>query len=94
MQASHAAIQFIYEHPQIAKQWYDLSKYLVFLSVKNLEELSYLVERLDQRDITISKFYEPDLRNELTAIALEPTKRARRVVGDLPLLLKNYREEV
>ncbi len=44
--------------------------------------------------IVISKFYEPDLRNELTAIALEPSKEARKVVSSLPLMLKDYRKEV
>ena len=93
MQSPHVSIQFIYEHPEIAKQWYDFSKYLVFLSVKNLNELSELVEKLNQKGIVISKFYEPDLRNELTAIALEPSKEARKVVSSLPLMLKDYRKE-
>jgi len=93
VQSPHVSIQFIYEHPEIAKQWYDFSKYLVFLSVKNLNELSELVEKLNQMGIVISKFYEPDLRNELTAIALEPSKEARKVVSSLPLMLKDYRKE-
>ena len=45
----------------------------------------------------MSKFYEPDLCNELTAIAIEPSSKARRLVSSLPLALKNYvetREEV
>ena len=37
----------------------------------------------------MSKFYEPDLDNDLTAIAIEPSSRARRLVSSLPLMLKN-----
>jgi hypothetical protein len=53
-----------------------------------------LVDTFNQKGIYMSKFYEPDLANELTAIAIEPSSRARRVVSSLPLLLKNCREEV
>ena len=91
VQSSHSAIQFIYDHPEIAKQWYNVSNYLVLLSVKNQKELLDLVDIFNQRGIHISKFYEPDLGNELTSIAIEPTSRARRLVNSLPLLLKtNY----
>ena len=93
-QAVHAVIEFVYEHPQVAKDWYNFSKYLVLLSVKNQNELLELVNKLDQRSISYSKFYEPDLGNELTAITLEPSKESRRVVSSLPLMLKNLRKEV
>ena len=36
----------------------------------------------------MSKFYEPDLDNDLTAIAIEPSSKARRMVSSLPLMLK------
>ena len=88
---------FIFEHPELGKNWYEISKYLVFLSVKNQQELLELVETFDQKGIIMSKFYEPDLRNELTAIAIEPSSKARRLVSSLPLALKNCietREEV
>lgn len=93
VQASHAAIEFIYEHSDIAKDWYDISKYLVFLSVKNQKDLLELVDKLNQKGILLSKFYEPDLDNELTAIALEPSNGARRVVSSVPLMLKELRKE-
>jgi len=53
-----------------------------------------LVEKINQKGIRVSKFYEPDMMNELTSIALEPSIKARKLVSSLPLLLKNYREEV
>ena len=92
VQASHAAIEFIFEHPEIAHDWYNISKYLVFLSVKNLDELVELSEKLSYKGIKHSKFYEPDIGNELTAIALEPTSKARKLVSSYPLLLKDIQE--
>ena len=93
VQASHAAIEFIYEHPQLAKDWYNNSKYLVFLSVNNQKDLLELTEKLSWKGILFSKFYEPDLDDELTAITLEPSSRARRVVSSIPLMLKELKKE-
>jgi hypothetical protein len=42
----------------------------------------------------MSKFYEPDLNNELTAITIQPTQEARKVVSSIPLMFKEYRKEV
>ena len=52
-----------------------------------------MADKLSQKGILFSKFYEPDLGNELTAIALEPSSKARRVVSSVPLMLKEYRKE-
>jgi peptidyl-tRNA hydrolase len=93
VQASHAIIKFVFEHPQIANNWYNISQYLVELSVNNQEELLELVEKLKWKDISFSEFREPDLDNELTAIALEPSEKARRVVSSMPLLLSEYNEQ-
>ena len=93
VQAGHGAIEFIYEHPEIAKDWYNISKYLVFLSTNNQENLLELADKLSQKGILFSKFYEPDIGNELTAIALEPSSEARRMVSSFPLLLKGIRKE-
>lgn len=88
VQASHAAIEFVFEHPTIAKDWHKISKYLVFLSVNNLDELSKLSEKLKSKGIKVSSFHEPDLNNALTAIALEPCDLARRHTSNIPLMLK------
>lgn len=94
VQASHASIEFIYQHPEISKEWYDISKYLVFLSVKNQDELIELTKKLSQNGILFSKFYEPDLEDELTAVALEPSNMSRKIVSNIPLMLKEYRKEI
>jgi len=93
VQSNHASIEFIFEHPELANDWYNISKYLVQLSVKTHKDLLELADKLSQKGILFSKFYEPDLGNELTAIALEPSSKARRVVSSVPLMLKEYRKE-
>lgn len=84
---------FAFEHPEIAKDWHKNSQYLVLLSVKNEVELLSLVNKIDQKGIVYSKFYEPDFNNELTSIAIEPSEKSRKVTSNLPLLLKSYRKE-
>ena len=86
MQAAHAAIEFQHEHPDIAKEWNDISKYLVFLTVKDEKELNRLLDKAKFYDLKFTAFHEPDIDNQLTAIAVEPCERARKICSNLPLL--------
>jgi len=86
VQAGHAAIEFQYEHPVIAKQWHEESKYLIFLAVKDEEELYNLKQNAIKRGIAYTVFHEPDIDNQLTAITLEPGTIARKLTSNLPLL--------
>lgn len=38
-------------------------------------------------------FYEPDLDNAITAIAVEPSDKSRRLLANLPLALRNNRKD-
>jgi hypothetical protein len=53
-----------------------------------------LSEKLTWKGILFSKFHEPDLDNELTAIAIEPSSESRKIVSSMPLMLKNLEKEV
>jgi hypothetical protein len=44
--------------------------------------------KAEARGIKISRFYEPDLQNQLTAICLEPSENARKLTSNLPLMFK------
>lgn len=86
VQAAHAAIEFQYEHLEIAKKWNKDSKYLIFLTVENELELNELIQKAKILKIKYTKFHEPDINNELTAIAFEPCLETKRLTSNLPLL--------
>lgn len=88
VQSQHAAIQFIMEHPELSKTWYGKSNYLGWLSVSNEKELLQLVEEALLRGIPVSVFREPDVGDQVTAIALGPGPQSKKLVGKLPLALK------
>ena len=46
------------------------------------------MEKAKAKGIQTSVFQEPDIGNEITAIALEPSDTTRRLVSNLPLALK------
>jgi hypothetical protein len=59
------------------------------LAAKNEEELINLTHRLIKKGIKFSLFSEPDLDNEITAIAIEPGDKGRRITGSFPLALRD-----
>lgn len=85
----HAAIQFAMEHPEINKDWFTNSNYLGFLSVTNEYELHQLIEKALLHGIKISIFREPDIGNQITAIALAPGSKSKKLCSNLPLALRN-----
>jgi len=93
VQSGHAAIRFCIEHPELTSNWYYSSEYLAYLSVSNEYELKRQIDKLQSKEITISIFREPDLNNEITAIAVEPSKRAQRLCSSLPLAMKEYNKQ-
>jgi len=88
VQSAHAAIEFQHEHPEIAKEWNTVSKYLVFLSVENEASLHQFLQKIQKTSLKYSTFTEPDIDNQLTAIALEPCDLSRRITSNFPLALK------
>lgn len=87
VQASHSSIQFIFEHPEISKIWFK-DPYLAHLSIENEVELEKLMAKLTKSNITYSVFREPDINNQITSITIEPSDKTRRMVSNLPLMLK------
>lgn len=86
VQSGHAAIQFQHEHPELAKNWYHTSNYLIFLSVEDEEELNNLISKANSKDITLSIFREPDIGDAITAIALEPSIKSKKLTSGLKLM--------
>ena len=90
IQASHAAIDFQHDHPEISKVWNINSNYLVFLSVKNEKSLLKFLYKIKSANLKYTVFNEPDLKNQLTAVAIEPSEQAGKMCSNLPLALKEY----
>jgi hypothetical protein len=90
VQGMHAAIQFCFENPDHSRQWFEKSNYLGFLSVANEYELHQLIEKAISLDIRFSIFREPDVDNQITAIAIEPGAKSKKLCSNLKLALKEY----
>jgi hypothetical protein len=88
VQAAHAGIQFQYDHPEIAREWHEKSKYLVHLSARDINHLEDLIFKANRKDIKYSIFREPDIGNEITAVAFEPSEASRKLLSSLPLNLR------
>jgi len=89
-QALHALAEFAIKHPKRFKAWHDKSNYICALSVKNEAELESLIKKLHKKNIIHASFYEPDLGNQLTAVAIEPGTNSKKVCSSYPLALKKF----
>lgn len=88
VQAAHAAIDFQHQFPAEALSWHQYSNYLAFLTVDDEQALIELITKATLRGIKVTIFREPDLDNQITAIALEATEASRKLTSSLPLLGK------
>lgn len=88
VQSAHAAIDFQHQYPKIAKKWHK-SNYLIFLSVLDENELLKYISIFKKFNLKHTIFREPDIGNEITAVAVQPSVLVKALCKDLPLLLKN-----
>jgi hypothetical protein len=65
VQAGHALAEYLLHSPNF--RW--KNETLIYLGVKGLNQLTNLKRKLDLHEITYVEFHEPDLNNEITAIA-------------------------
>lgn len=72
----------------LEKEWHLNSNHICILSAKDEVDLFKLKKNLDKKHIAYSIFREPDLNNELTAIALEPA--GKKLVSSYSLALKEF----
>ena len=88
VQAGHAAIQYQHEHTESSLDWDNNSNYLIFLTVDEENHLERLIANAQLKGITVSIFREPDLNNEITAVAFEPCDESRKLLGSTPMMGK------
>lgn len=91
-QSCHAALRFAIEHPEVFRLWYEHSNNIVLLSVADEDELELLAQKCEKNNVSVSRFYEPDFDDSLTAIAVSPS--GARLVSSLPLALRAKRSQV
>lgn len=65
VQGGHAVAELLLRGPILS--WSNGT--MVYLGVKDENELKYWTEKLDIKDIDYASFIEPDLNNEMTALA-------------------------
>ena len=87
-QACHAATTFMVEHPKTAKHWIMASNYIVVLQTESEFDLQEIVRQAKEQGIEITLFREPDLEDELTAVALAPGEKSKKLCQHLKLALK------
>lgn len=92
VQSAHALAEFIFKYPIIANDWHINSNFLATLAVKNESELIQLTQKLEQNNIKFVIFNEPDIDNQITAIAIEPSDASRRICSNIPLALREYND--
>jgi len=63
------------------------------LSVESEKDLYKYLHRFESRGLKVTKFHEPDINDELTAITVEPTDKARKLCSNLPLALKECKKD-
>ena len=74
-QSCHAVAEFAYFNHEKFKLWRQKSNYKICLEATNEKSLSKLLLKLQDKNVAVSAFYEPDINNELTAITFvsDPT---------------------
>lgn len=87
-QAVHAAFHFSSDWPAMTRAWLEDSNFLVVVAVPDEDALAELAARAAEEGIIRTLVREPDLDNELTAVALQPGSEARRLCAQLPLALR------
>lgn len=76
----------------LAAQWAADSNYLCYLSVQDEEALEAFMRSAQEAGIPCYPFYEPDVGDALTAVALEPTLASQHHTKGMSLALKKVKE--
>jgi peptidyl-tRNA hydrolase len=84
-QAVHAGFLFAQKHPEVTAQWLTDSQFIIIVSVPSEDHLLALACKARNRNVPAVLWSEPDLDDELTAVAFAPVDEARRLCANLPL---------
>lgn len=90
VQSIHSILEFFNDYPDIYQNWFKTSKALTVLAVPNEVSLKILISKLAAAKIRFSIFIEPDIDNQITAVAIEPSVEAKKLCSNIPLALREY----
>ena len=88
MQSAHAAIDFQHQYPEEATEWHKKSNYLALLTVSDESELIKLITKAIFKGIKHTIFREPDIDNQITAVAFEASEESKKLTSSCPLMGK------
>jgi peptidyl-tRNA hydrolase len=91
-QSNHAAMEFAAQYPTEFLEWHKKSNSIIVLNCQNERKLIEFAQKLRDKGIKFSEFREPDIGNELTAIAICPGPEIKRLCSGLPLAGKRTNE--
>lgn len=89
VQSCHAMAAFAIEHREAFEAWFQGSNTLALVSVENERELESLLDTANSKGISASDVREPDLEDQLTALAFGPEGR-KICRGLTPTLRKSH----
>ncbi len=84
-QTAHAAMEFAALYPEEWREWYRTSNSVIVLNTPNELKLYEFAEKLKKNNIKFAEFREPDIGNELTAIAICPGPMVKKLCSGFPL---------
>ena len=87
-QATHAALTFAFEHPDIFRSWHETSQYLVLLAAPDEAALLGLPQRAERAGLSTSTYREPDFDDSVTAVVIEPGELTSKICANYPLALR------
>ena len=89
VQSAHSLAQFAASYPDIFREWQQKHKNLIVLATPDEDALRGLFfDAAVLSKVECSAFREPDLNNELTAVALAPCEQTYKLTSSLPLALR------
>ena len=88
-QSCHVVFSFSQEHSLETKLWMEKSNYICCLAASDENELYQLIDSAEQNNIRFSVFKEPDIGDQITAVALAPGPSTKKLCSNLKLALKN-----
>ena len=84
----HAAFAFAHKQWTTLLPWLTRSNFLVLVAVPDEAALYALITQAHERGIVHEGVREPDVNDEITAVALSPGRDAERLCASLPLALR------